>query len=176
MNRHNIFRSIFLLAITLTFSQCYSFKGTSIDPNVNTFYIAPFEDLVADDIPPPPTLPLTFTERLRDKIRQESRLKPTDVDPDIEFTGAITSYVVSSEAPQANETTAFNRLTMRVSVEYINHKKKEGEEEEPLKKTFSFFQDYPSSDNLNDVQDDLIETINNQLVNKLTFLSSLFWC
>ena len=147
----------FAVLIALLSIQCYSFRGTSIDPNVETFFVAPFEN-VSDNVVP--TLAVTFTERLKDKIRQESRLTYTEVDPHIEFSGLITGYDITSVAPQPGETVAFNRLTIRLSVDYINHKK----EGDTWKSSFSFFNDFPSNENIISIQDQLIENINNQLV------------
>ncbi len=161
MIKNAILFSISLL-FCLLFSSCYSFRGISINPNANTFYVAPFEvEIRGGEIPPPPTLSVTFTERLKDKIRGESRLNYKDVDPDIEFSGIITGYDVTAEAPEQGETTSFSRLTIRMSVEYIDNK---ATEPEAQKKTVSFFQDYPTDENLLSIQDDLIDDINDELV------------
>lgn len=146
--------SLFLL------SGCYSFKGTSISPDVKTFYVAPFDNNAPDA---PPTLPIEFSEALRAKILNESRLVLDDENPDVEFVGAITTWRVSSEAPKPGELVAFNRLTIGVRVEYINHRN----EEENWKSNFSYFADYDATQNLLDVQDQLIEAINEELVNQI---------
>lgn len=142
---------------TLLLSNCYSFKGTSISPEVNTFYVALFENNAINVVP---TLDITFTERLRDKIRLESRLRYNDTNPDIEFSGAIIGYDISSVAPQAGETTAFSRLKIVVSVDYVNNKI----EDDKWKQNFDFFADFPADENIINIQDDLISTINDQIV------------
>ena len=146
--------SLFLL------SGCYSFKGTSISPDVKTFYVAPFDNNAPDA---PPTLPIEFSEALRAKILNESRLVLDEENPDVEFVGAITTWRVSSEAPKPGELVAFNRLTIGVRVEYINHRN----EEENWKSNFAYFADYDATQNLLDVQDQLIEAINEELVNQI---------
>jgi Lipopolysaccharide-assembly len=149
------------LALLLLLTSCYSFKGISINPNANTFYVAPFEESIAtEEFPPPADLAIRFTERLKDKIRGESRLKFKDVDPDLDFTGKITKFTVSSEAPKQGEQSSFSRLTIGISVEYIDHK---ATAPEPKKNNFSFFKDFPSDQNLLSVQDDLIDDINKEL-------------
>ena len=132
MNLRPVLLYLSAAIIILLTSQCYSFKGISIDPNVNTFYVARFEQALLDaDIPPPPTLPLTFTEALIDIIRKETRLNYSDVDPDVEFSGTITGYEISSQTPQEDQTTAFSQLTIKVNVEYNKHEKdKDGEDKE----------------------------------------------
>ncbi len=154
-------RYFYLLLLGLLLLQLpackYSLRGISIPENVNTFYVEDFEN-VADNVVA--TLSQDFTQLLRDKIRNESRLNPDDTDPDIEFSGQIIDYSVTSVAPQPGETSAFNRLEIRVAVEFVSNK----DEEENWKKNFSFFNDFPSDQNILDVQEDLINNINDQLV------------
>ena len=69
---------IFMLA--LLFSGCYTFKGISIDPDINTYFVQTFETSAPNA---PPTLALEFTERLKDKIRAETRLQLRNNSPDV---------------------------------------------------------------------------------------------
>lgn len=139
-------------------SSCkYSFTGISIPPNVRTFYVAPFE---VDAPNAEPTLSQTFSDALRDKIQIESRLTQSQTDPHCEFKGTITRFQINSVAPQPGELTAFNRLDITVNVEFINNK----DEEQSWKQSFPYFTDFPSEDNFLTIQDDLIATINEQLV------------
>ena len=140
------------------FSSCrYGFKGTSIPTEANTFFVEVF-DVGAQNAPA--IIGQDFSILLTDKIRRESRLDPVDQDPDIEFEGTITRFQVSYEAPQPGETTAFNRLNVSIEVEYIDNNK----EDTNWKNTFSFFFDYPSDENLIDIQDEALDTIFDQLV------------
>jgi len=128
-------------------------------PEVNTFYVSPFEfnDQIENA---PATLNEDFTQALKDKITGESRLNFTDTDPDIEFSGNIRGFRVTSVAPQPDETTAFNRLEISVSIDFVNNQ----DEEQNWNSSFSFFNDYPSESNLLDIQDELITNIQEQLV------------
>ncbi len=147
----------------LLLTSCYTFKSTGIPPNVNTFYVAEFDNNTVNVVP---TLSYDFTQSLLDKVLNESRLTFTETDPDIEFSGAITRYQVTSVAPEEQDgrtVTAFNRLDIGVQVEYLNNT-----EEDPKKKewsqNFSFYLDYENTENLLDIQDGLIENITDQLV------------
>ena len=153
MNRYSL--SIFLL-LTL-FSCKYSFKGISIPPDVNTFYVAPFK-ITTSNIDA--SITTEFTERLKDKILTESRLRYNDTEPDCEFLGTITTYRISSVAPKPGETTAFNRLDISVKVEFINSK----DESQSFNQNFSYFNDFSSEENILNIQDELIANINDQLV------------
>ena len=155
--RLSAFVFISLLLLTGTVSCKYSFTGISIPESVRTFYVTAFEISVPNA---EPTLSQTFSDALRDKVQTQSRLTQSETDPHCEFKGAITRYQVSSVAPQPGELTAFNRLDVSVSVDFINHK----DETQNWKQTFSYFSDFSSDQNFLSVQDGLIETINDQLV------------
>ena len=148
------------------FSSCtiggsgYSFQGISIPTDVNTYYVELFENQAPASVP---TLPREFTERLKDKIRTESRLKYDDEEPDIEFTGAVTDFRVSAEAPKAGEQIGFNKLTITVQVNFVNNK----DEKANWKQQFSFEDFFGASENLLDVQETLIENINKELVDRI---------
>ena len=115
-----IVRSALLLCTCLlSFSACYSLKGISIDPDVRTFFVQNFENIASNA---PPTLALDFTEKLKDKIRAESRLVLNNEAPDVEFTGRITSFVVVPVAPKPGEVVSLNQLKITVAVKYVNNK------------------------------------------------------
>ncbi len=138
----------------------YSFQGISIPPDVNTYYIELFENQAPNSTP---TLPRDFTERLKDKIRTETRLKYNDETPDIEFTGAVTEFRVTAEAPKAGEQIGFNKLTISVQVNFVNNK----DEKANWKQQFSFEDFFGPNDNLLDVQETLIENITKELADRI---------
>ena len=136
---------------------CYSFSGISIDPSVSTYYVENFKNNAFNS---PPSLELTMTEELKEKIRTQSRLVYNDINPDIEFKGSVVDYRVTSEAPEPGETAAINRLTIVAAVEYINNK----EVEDTWKSNFSFFYDFPSSQDLSSVQEEAVDAILTQMM------------
>lgn len=138
----------------------YSFKGISIPPDVNTFYIDEFDNQTTTA---PPTLPQTFKQQLSDKIRNESRLKNDDTNPDIEFIGSISEYRVSAQSPQPNQTNAFNRLSITFQVEYVSNLN----EEDNWKQRFNHFAEFETDQNLIDVQDDLIDEILEEIIERI---------
>ena len=137
--------------------SCYSFRGTSISPNISTYYVNNFQNN-ADNAPA--GISIDFSEALKEKIRTQSRLTLADTDPDIEFRGTIVDYRISAEAPQPDERTALNRLTIITAVEYINHR----EEGKNWKSNFSFFYDFPSSQDFTSVREVATLTIANQIM------------
>lgn len=149
-----------ILALTAyALNGCYTFKSAGIPPGMETFYVAEVENTAANVVG---TLASNFQLKLVDKVRIEGKLTPTEYEPHVEFNAVITGYNVTSVAPEEGQTTAFNRLDIRVRVEFINNIN-----DDPKKSwtnTFGFFEDYASTTNLLDVQDDLIENITDQIV------------
>jgi hypothetical protein len=138
---------------------CYSLKGISIDPRVATFSVRFFETLAANA---PPTLALDFTERLKDKVRNETRLQLKTEEADVEFSGKITDFRVVPVAPKPGELVALNQLVIVIQVSAENMK--EEKIEWPKEKNFSFFAEFSSQTDLLSVQDQLIRQISDQLL------------
>ena len=146
-----------LMGVLVFFEACYSFSGISIDPNIKTYYVDQFKN---NALNAPPILAQTFSETLKEKIRNESRLEFDDQNPDIEFKGSVVDFRITSEAPQPGESAAINRLTIVTAVEYLDNIN----EEKNWKKNFSFFFDFPSSQDLSSVQDEAIDAILEQMM------------
>lgn len=146
---------ILILSISLT--GCYSFKGIAIPPDVNTYFVDNFE-LSAQSAPG--DLNQRFSEALRAKVRNESKLVYREQDPDIEFSGIITDFTLIPEAPQAGNTVALNRFEIRVTVNYTNNV----DDTKSWKQTFSFFKTYASDQDFLSLQESLINDIFKQLM------------
>ncbi|MEO1515180.1 MAG: LPS assembly lipoprotein LptE [Bacteroidota bacterium] len=154
---------LFVLTCLLSccLSSCkYSLGGVSVPPDVKTFLVDDFEITASNA---PATINVQFTEALRNQIRDQARLKDAVIDPDIEFRGAVTGYNVSAEAPEQGETVGFNRLTIAVRVEYYSNLN----DTEIFSKSFSEFEDFDNTENLLSIQDDLIDDIFENLVDRV---------
>lgn len=143
---------------------CYSFKGISIEKNVETFFVQTFETEASNA---PPTLGIEFTERLKDKIRLESRLNLRNTDSsDVVFVGKLTDYRVVPVAPKPGEVVALNRLEVGVSVQFFNNKKES--DTWPAPRTFRHFAEFNNTVDLISVQDQLLrETIYPQILDDI---------
>ena len=153
---HLISNSFLLFTAFLLISSCYSLKGISIPSDVNTFYVEDFNTSARNA---PSDINQVFSEALRQKVRNESRLQYSEIDPDIIFSGTIASFRVNSVAPTEGNTTALNRLEIKVKVVYENVKN----EEDTWDSNFSFFNDFDSTQDLLSIQDELIDNIFVQL-------------
>lgn len=145
-------RCYFLILIGMLTGCSLGFKGISIPPDAKTFAVENFSLAQADM---PIDLNQQFTEELRRKVRQESRLIETTDDPHILFTGTVTKFRISYVAPDENNTTSLNRLEIGLKINYENTLK----DDDTWSKTFSDFEDFDSNTNFQDIQEPLIETI-----------------
>lgn len=159
-SRLSVFFVLCTLYFVLVFSGCYSFKGLSIDPSVKTFLVSNFDNKAQLA---PASLAQDFTERLRTRVRDEIRLKNEENEPDLEFSGSISSYLIATEAPKPGEGSATNILRMTVSVEHINHKN----EKLNYKKDFPFEIRFDANTNLSSIQDDLNKQMTKQITNDI---------
>lgn len=158
---------IFVLC-SLLFGACYTFKGFSIDPNTSSFFVSNLENRAPLALP---ALAQEFTERMKATIRNETRLKINGETADIEFSGYIADYRVSSEAPNTNTGSALNRLTMTVHIDYKDNKV----EKNNYSQDFSFSYNFDANQTLSAVQDDLNRKISNQIINEIILKTFNNW-
>lgn len=149
----------FAAAVVVCVSGCsvsYSFTGASIPPGAHTVSVANFPN-VAPLVNA--TLATAFTEALKDRFASQTRLTIQEYGGDFSFEGEITGYSVAPTAIQGNETAAMNRLTVTVHVKFTNSI----DEKESYDKSFSAYEDYPSTQQLTQVEGQLVP----QLIEKL---------
>ena len=138
-------------------SGCYSFRGITIPAEAETFFVS---ELTNRTPTAPADIGQTFSETLKQKLLNQSRLNFSEIDPDLSFKGEVTRFSVTSVAPQPGEFTAFSRLDIGVKISYESRL----DEEDNWDNSFSFYQDFERDQNLLDLQDQLIATIFQQLV------------
>ena len=154
-------RLIYLLPIVLLLNGCYSFRGLTIDCNVTkTFSIANFGN---NSPSAPPTINQTFVELLRDKVLSETCLSSTNSNGDVQFSGEVFKYQITSVAPSEGESNLLNRLTIGIAVDYENT----ANEKENVKKRYEWFEEYDSGEDILSIQDELIISISDQILEKV---------
>ena len=146
----------------------YSFSGTSIQPDVKTVTINYFEYKA---LKVNPSLSNDLTEAMKDKFRKLTKLEQVEMDGDLELQGAVTGYEVRASAVTANEVAAQNRLTVSVSLKFMNRKYPE----EDFEKSFSAYSDYDSTNSLDAVEATLCEEIVEKLVEDMFNASVAQW-
>jgi hypothetical protein len=135
----------------------YSFTGTSISPDVKSVSIAYINNMAPLVYP---SLSNTLTESMKDKFTRNTRLDLIDEEGDLQFEGEVTNYDVTSMGVQANEVAATNRLTVTVKIRFTNNI----DEKQSYDKSFSAYEEFPSEQPLDAVQDQLVSTIIEKLV------------
>lgn len=174
-NRHIIIlshRHINYVAIicALFLSSCgiYSFTGASISPDVKTFSVAYFENnapLVN------PNLSQAFTEALKERVLTQSNLNLIRDNADVEFEGQIVDYRTMPISITGNEVASQNRLTISVKVKFNNNK----DSEKNFESTFIRYADYASTQNLAEVESNLVKQINAELVDDIFNKAFVNW-
>jgi hypothetical protein len=131
--------------------------GGSIPPEAKTVSVSFFQNNapLAN-----PTISQSFTESLKDVFISQTRLNLVPLSGDLQFSGAITGYDIRPVAIQGNETAALNRLTVTVSVRYVNTLN----EKQNFEQSFSRFVDFPSATELSSNEESLISEVNKQLI------------
>lgn len=109
--------ALLVLPVLLLFSGCYSFKDVSIPPNVKTFQV----DLVENRARYiNPQLSPQITDKLRQKIVNQTRLSPVQENAHFEISGTITDYNVAVAAISGQQA-ATSRLTVGIKVVLKNN-------------------------------------------------------
>jgi len=162
---------ILLIASCIALSACkggYSFTGADISADTKTFTVEFFPNhasLVQ------PTLSNVFTETLKDKFLSQTSLNLVNDNGDLYFEGEITSYNVTAQAYQGNETSALTRLTIGVRVRFTNNI----EPSKSFESSFSRYADFESSQNLSAVEGELMQQICDELVDDIFNKSVANW-
>ena len=143
-----------LLITTLACCRCgiYSFTGASIPAEAKTVSVQYFPNnasLVN------PLLSPSITNTLRDYFMNQTTLQSVDNNGDLALEGEIIDYSTTPVAITGDQTAALNRLTIKVNVRFFN----KYDESKNFEQTFSQYEDYPSNQNLNAIQETLITTV-----------------
>jgi hypothetical protein len=166
----SVLRYILFVFVIIYMSSCniYSFTGASISPDIKTVSITNFSNnaLIVN-----PLLSSILTEKLRDRFITTSNLSPVQKNGDLSFEGTIITYNTAPIAIQANETASQNRLTVVVSVKFVNKK----DEKQNYESSFSRFADYQSGLPFSSVEDELSRKVSEQLVDDIFNKAVVNW-
>ena len=157
MKRLSIITSI-LICILFSQVSCgiYSFTGTSIDPQVKTFFVDNITNLATTVNP---NLSQTLVEKMKDKFTSDARLDIASNAGDVEFSGNIMNYLVEPAAASANDEAALSRLSITVRIEYVNNVT-----DETWTQNFTHYENFDRNVNLSDVEDTLVDEITERIV------------
>ena len=168
MRKHRIHIVCLLLAMLCTRCGIYSFSGASIPAEAKTVSVQYFPNQ-AQLINP--TLSNDFTTALRDAMMNQTSLDMVEAGGDLAFEGEIVDYKTTPVAITAGQTAALNRLTITVNVRFVNT----FDDSKNFESRFSHYEDYPSDQDLNSVQESLTATIIEQLVEDIFNKALVNW-
>lgn len=162
--------SLLVLVFYATSCKIYSFTGANIPPDIKTFSVELFQNRANNG---PASLAQLFTDRLKQKMLVEANLNQVTTEADLQFKGAIVAYTLTSDAPVAGTSNALNKISITVQVEMTNNKHSEDSWKGP--ESFTRYAQYPSTESLATVEDQLIGEINKQLVDDIFQRALVKW-
>lgn len=161
-----------LILISLVISQActvsYSLTGASIAPDVKTISVQNFVNRAPLGLP---NLEPYITDELKDKFKSQTSLSLVREDGHLNFEGEITKYFTKPMAITGDETAAQNRLTITVHITFTN----EIEPQYNFESDFTRFADYNSDQDLSSVEEQLVETIVEELIEDIFNKSVVNW-
>ena len=147
--------AVLVLALAFVCHGCgiYTFSGASIPAEAKTVSVAYF-----------PNQAQLVNPMLSNDFM-------VDEGGDLAFEGEITDYRTTPVAITAAQTAAMNRLTITVKVRFSNR----FDETKDFEQSFSHYEDYPSDQDLNAVQDGLTPVIIEALVEDIFNKALVNW-
>ncbi|MFI3316329.1 MAG: LPS assembly lipoprotein LptE [Rikenellaceae bacterium] len=153
-----ILLSVALLAcVSCAFRVSYTLSGASIPVDAKTFSVAYFPNnatMVA------PILSPTLTDELKNMFISRTKLTEVAYGGDFAFEGEITTYTSTTSSVSSGDYALMNRLTIGVKVRFTNLI----DDSKSFNKSFSAYEDYPSTSLLTEVEDELITELVDQIV------------
>ena len=164
--RNTFFRMFFVLSGLALLMGCgaYNFTGGDVG-DAQTFQVNYFQNYASQSPGSvfDPGLDRDYTLSLQDLILNQTSLDLVSSNGDLLYEGEIVEYRVSPMTATAEQRAAQNRLTITVNVRFYNNTK----EDTNFEQRFSFFYDYPGSDQLASVRDEahreIFERINQDI-------------
>ncbi len=162
-------RFVLLLGLLGIWMSCkVSLSGIAIPEEAQTVTVENFGNTAALTNP---AFPQQITEDLRTRFISQTRLRLVQGGGDLQFKGAISRYATSPVAVSGSETAALTRLTVSISVDYINTL----QPEKSFKKSFTRFADFEASQPLSSVENTLLQEISEQLIQDVFNEAFLDW-
>ncbi len=163
--RNKSFAAILIATVLLQFllgCGVYSFTGASTA--AETIVVADFfnnTDLA------PANLAQTFTNSLKDYYQRNSSLNVVTDDGELRIEGTIVEYAIRPIAPvaagnnQVADAAALTRLSIGVKASYQDNREPKNSFKD---KTFSFYADFPNTQDITSIQEQLEKKIFDQIL------------
>jgi hypothetical protein len=108
----------------------------------------------------PANLTLEINEKLKEYFQRNTSLKINNKNPDLTIEGSIVGYELTPQAPTGDDKAGLNRITLRIQFRLTNRL----DEDKNFEQEFSFYQDFPQSQTLTQVEKTLIPKLVDQII------------
>lgn len=108
----------------------------------------------------PANLSLELNEKLKEYFQRNTSLKINNKNPELLIEGSIVGYELTPQAPTGDDKAGLNRITLRVQFRLTNRL----DEDKNFEQEFSFYQDFPQSQTLTQVEKALIPKLVDQII------------
>lgn len=162
--RRKIHQAIIVIASTCLIAACtvsYKFNGASINYDViKTISIANFPNRSVYQWGPMESM---FNNALTDIYATQTKLQQVNRGGDISLSGEILSYDQTNKSISSDGYSSLMQLKMTVNVRFENATN----HEEDFERKFTASRDFDSSQQLNDVQEELVTQIIKEIVEQI---------
>ena len=155
-----------ILMIAMQSCGIYSFTGAPITAKTISIDYIPNKASIIN-----PSLSQDFTDALRDKFVNQTKLDLIEQNAELKISGTITGYRTASIAIQGNEQAALNKLTISIKIKFENTLNPE----ESFNQQFSSFEQYDASKNFSSVEDELVEILITRLTQDIFNKALVNW-
>ena len=162
-------RSWWILMLLLTgmvsiYGTCrYSLKDVSIPPDVKTVKVNVFENRARYVNP---LLAPRLTDRLRQKIVNQTRLSQTNNEADYNVSGTITDYSVTTSGI-SNQQASSNNLNVTVHLVFVNRLDNKANFEADVTRNFPFNASLTLQQAENQLADEIIGNLTDEIFNRI---------
>lgn len=155
---------ILLLVISILSAGCYSFKDVSIPPEVKTARVNYIENRASYVNP---QLSPQLTERIRQKINNQTRLSLVQADDaHYEISGEIRGYTVTTSGISEQQAST-NRLQVTVRIKFINRLDEKANFEADISRNFDFNANLSLQQAEAQQSEDILKNLTDEIFNRI---------
>ena len=164
MRRKRYLLFLLLIGMVSIYGTCrYSLKDVSIPPEVKTVKVNLFENRARYNNP---RLAPGLTDKLRQKIVNQTRLSQTNNDAHYEISGQITDYSVSTSGI-SNQQASSNNLNVSVHINFINRLDTKKNFEADITRNFPFSASLSLQQAEASLGDQIINNLTDEIFNRI---------
>lgn len=155
---------LLLTGMVSIYGTCrYSLKDVSIPPDVKTVKVNVFENRARYINP---LLAPRLTDRLRQKIVNQTRLSQTNNEADYNVSGTITDYSVTTSGI-SNQQASSNNLNVTVHLVFVNRLDNKANFEADITRNFPFNASLTLQQAESQLADDIIGNLTDEIFNRI---------